>query len=157
MQALPLITITDTRCNNEPTCSVLQAQNNEHHCAMNTTIPRSLLLLATVFTLGYTRAAEPVRMKAAFTKKSALDRALDRALNATLSYPLLEKVDMSGQVHVSFVINKEGRIEVIESSSSNEKLQAFVLRKLARIDIGENPNGSWKTTHMVFNFHPEKS
>ena len=122
---------------------------------MRTVITRSLFLLATVFTLGYTRAAEPVRINA-MSKKTALERNLDRALNNTLAYPLLAKDDMTGEVYVSFVINKEGRIEVIDSSSPNEKLKAYVLRKLARIDIGDNPDGSWKTTHMVFNFRPEK-
>jgi len=46
---------------------------------------------------------------------------------------------------------------VIDCRSANERLKDYVLRKLARIDIGDNPDGSWKTTHMVFNFHPEKS
>lgn len=124
---------------------------------MKTTISRSLLLLATVFTLGYTNAAEPVRLKTALSKKSALERSLDRALSNTLSFPLMEKADMTGEVHVSFVINTEGRIQVIECNSANADLKAYVLRKLARIDIGENPDGSWKTTHMVFNFHPEKA
>ena len=64
---------------------------------------------------------------------------------------------MSGEVYVSFVIDKEGRIEVLECSSPNAQLKAYVLRKLARIDIGDNPEGSWKTTHMLFNFHPEHS
>lgn len=122
---------------------------------MRTVISRSLILLATVFTFGYTRAAEPVRM--GLTKKSSLERTLDRALNNTLAYPLLSKENMNGEVFVSFVINKEGRIEVIEASSANEQLKAYVLRKLARIDIGDNPDGSWKTTRMVFNFRPEKA
>jgi len=124
--------------------------------AMKTMISRSLLLLATVFTLGYTNAAEPVRMNA-HTKKSTLERSLDRALSNNLAYPLLAKGDMNGEVYVSFVINKEGRVEVIECSSANAKLKDYVLRKLARIDIGDNPDGSWKTTHMVFNFRPEKA
>lgn len=122
---------------------------------MRTVISRSLFLLATVFTLGYARAAEPVRMKP-LTKRSTLERTLDRALSNTLAYPLLAKDDMTGEVYVSFVINKEGRIEVIDASSPNEELKAYVLRKLARIDIGDNPDGSWKTTHMIFNFRPEK-
>lgn len=122
---------------------------------MRTLISRSLFLLATVFTLGYARAAEPVRMKP-LTKKSTLERNLDRALSNTLAYPLLAKNDMTGEVYVSFVINKEGRIEVIDASSPNEELKAYVLGKLARIDIGDNPDGSWKTTHMVFNFRPER-
>lgn len=130
-------------------------KDHQHHNVMKT-ISRSLLLLATVFTLGYARAAEPLRIGGDAAKRSALERSLDRALSNNLSYPLLEKADMTGEVYVSFVIDKEGRIEVLECSSPNAELKAYVLRKLARIDIGENPEGSWKTTHMLFNFHNEK-
>ena len=122
---------------------------------MKTTISRTLLLFATVFTFGYTRAAEPLRLPA--DKHNTLQRTLDRALNKNLAFPLLESGDMTGEVYVSFVIDKEGRIEVKECSSPNERLKAYVLRKLSRIDIGENPEGSWKTTHMLFNFRPEKA
>lgn len=130
-------------------------KDHQHHNVMKT-ISRSLLLLATVFTLGYARAAEPLRIGGDAAKRSALERSLDRALSNNLSYPLLEKADMTGEVYVSFVIDKEGRIEVLECSSPNAELKAYVLRKLARIDVGENPEGSWKTTHMLFNFHNEK-
>lgn len=130
-------------------------KDHQHHNVMKT-ISRSLLLLATVFTLGYARAAEPLRIGGDAAKRSALERSLDRALSNNLSYPLLEKADMTGEVYVSFVIDKEGRVEVLECSSPNAELKAYVLRKLARIDIGENPEGSWKTTHMLFNFHNEK-
>ncbi|HRH69379.1 MAG: hypothetical protein JNL43_13820 [Flavobacteriales bacterium] len=123
---------------------------------MKTIISRSLLLLATVFTFGYVRAAEPLRIGGVTAKRSALERSLDRALSNNLSYPLLAKKDMTGEVYVSFVIDKEGKIEVLECSSENAELKAYVLRKLARIDIGENPEGSWKTTHMLFNFHNER-
>ena len=82
---------------------------------------------------------------------------MDRALNRELSFPVLAKGDMTGKVHVSFVIDKEGKIEVITCNSDNEQLKAYVLRKLARIDVGENPDGIWKTTHMVVDFHPENS
>ncbi len=123
---------------------------------MKTIISRSLLLLATVFTFGYARAAEPLRIGSNTAKRSALERSLDRALNNNLSFPLLAKSDMTGEVYVSFVIDKEGKIEVLECSSPNQELKAYVLRKLSRIDIGENPEGSWKTTHMLFNFHSER-
>lgn len=117
---------------------------------------RLTLVFASVFTLGYARAAEPVRMDAP-AKRTATERSLERALNRHLSFPLLEQGDMTGKVYVSFVIDKEGKIEVIACNSNNEQLKAYVLRKLARIDVGENPNGIWKTTHMVVDFHPEKS
>ena len=123
---------------------------------MNTKISRTLLLLATVFTLGYARAAEPFR-KPNNAKRTTMERTLERALNHNLSYPLFEKADMNGEVTVSFVIDKEGKVVVLDSRSDNEKLMAYVLSKLSHIDIGENPEGSWRTTYIRFRFHPEKS
>lgn len=88
---------------------------------------------------------------------SSLEHDLDRALNRYLIYPLAAQGDMNGEVTVSFVIDKEGKVVVLESHSANERLKTYVLRKLARICIGENPEGSWKTTYIRFNFHPEKA
>lgn len=151
MALQPLITIVHVGCNQGRHNAVLWSNTT----AMEPKITRALLLFATVFTFGYTRAAEPLRMPA--DKHSVLQRNLDRALSKNLAFPLLEKGDMTGEVYVSFVIDKEGRIEVKECSSANERLKAYVLRKLSRIDIGDNPDGSWKTTHMLFNFRPEKA
>jgi hypothetical protein len=123
---------------------------------MKTMITRSLLLAATVFTMGTTQAAEPVRMDAT-TKRSSLERSLDRALNRYLTFPLTERTDMTGEVYVSFVVDKEGRVEVLDCSSTNPLLKDYVMRKLARIDIGDNPEGMWKTTHMRISFRPERT
>lgn len=124
---------------------------------MKTTIARALLVFASVLTLNYARAAEPLTMNAPAAERTAMERSLDRALSKHLAFPVLAKEDMTGDVLVSFVIDKEGRIEVIACTSENESLKDYVLRKLARIDIGENPEGIWKTTHMRISFHPEKS
>lgn len=121
---------------------------------MKTRLTRLVLVFASVLTIGYARAAEPVRMN---DSRTAMERSLERALNRELSFPLLAKGDMTGKVYVSFVIDKEGKVEVVSCASTNDRLQAYVLRKLARVDIGSNPDGMWKTTHMVFDFHPEKS
>lgn len=122
---------------------------------MKTIITRSTLLIAALFTFALAQAAEPVRMKTT-AKPGTLERNLDRALNRHLSFPLTAKGDMTGEVYVSFVIDKEGRVEVLECNSANEQLKAYVLRKLARIDVGENPDGIWKTTHMRISFKPER-
>lgn len=122
---------------------------------MKARIARIALVLASVLTLGYTRAADPVRIGTPVAKRSTIERNLDRALNRELTFPLLAKGDMTGKVYVSFVIDKEGKIEVISCDSDNEQLKAYVLRKLARIDVGENPDGIWKTTHLVIDFHKE--
>lgn len=124
---------------------------------MRTPIAKTaLLLLATVFTFGYTRAAEPVRTIS--RNSDALERAVEHALNKHVVFPVLErKHDMTGEVFVSFVVNKEGRLEVLESFSQNEPLRQYVLGKLAKIDIGENPDGIWRTSRVHFVFRPEKA
>lgn len=126
---------------------------------MKTTVTRTLLLLATVFTLGYARATEPpaTPVKHNLAKRTALERSLDHALNRHLAYPVLAKENMNGEVLVGFVINKEGKVEVLSCSSENAALKEYVLRKLARIDIGDNPEGFWKTTYLRISFRPEKA
>ncbi len=124
---------------------------------MNTNfITRSALLLATVCTLGLAQAAEPVRMESG-SNRTTLERNLERALNRHMTFPAVEKTDMTGDVYVSFVIDKEGRVEVIDCNATNERLKEHVLNKLARIDIGDNPDGFWRTTHMRISFRPERT
>jgi outer membrane biosynthesis protein TonB len=124
---------------------------------MKAIISRTALLLATALVLGTVQAAEPLRKESPTTvKRSAMERTLDRALSRHLAFPLAEKAGMHGDVYISFVIDQEGKIEVLDCSSTNETLKAYVLRKLALIDIGDNPDGVWRTTHMRIAFKPEK-
>jgi hypothetical protein len=123
--------------------------------AMKNRVSRLLVVIATVFTFGYARAAEPIRVSDNRTAVN-LERALDRALNRHLAFPIMEKGDMTGKVQVSFNIDKEGKVQVLSCTSENERLRAYVLRKLARIEVGANPEGIWKTTHMIIDFHPER-
>lgn len=117
---------------------------------------RTALAFATVFTMGYARAAEPPAADAPAASAS-LERALDKELSKHLSFPLLRNTDMTGDVYVSFVVNKEGKLEVISATSTNDELCAYVLRKLALVDIGENPTGTWRTEHVRFTFGAEGS
>lgn len=123
---------------------------------MKTFITRISLLIATAFIFGYAQAAEPVRLDGAASKRTTLERILDRELNRHLSFPLAEKGDMTGEVYVSFVVDKEGGLQVLECTSTNVRLKDHVLRKLGRINVGPNPEGIWKTTHLRINFRPEK-
>lgn len=125
---------------------------------MKTLTMRSLLLmLATVFTFGYTRAAEPVRL-AGKAPRTALERNLFRALDRHVIYPVADtKGELHGEVTVSFVVDRDGRLEVLECNSTNERLRSYVLERLARIDVGDNPEGIWKTSHIRFVFKPEKN
>ena len=128
---------------------------------MNTRSTRLLLFLASVLTLGYTRAAGPANTASAAPAVAGLsatmERALDHRLSKYLPFPLLAKEHMLGEVFVSFVIDKEGKVEVVHCSSDNEALEAYVLRKLSRVDIGDNPEGMWKTTHLCITFRSQKA
>ena len=115
---------------------------------------RTTLVFATVFTMGYARAAEPPAT-GPLAPNASMERALDKQLSKHLSYPLLRDNDMTGEVYVSFVVNKEGKVEVISATSSNDELCTYVLRKLALVDIGENPAGTWKIEHVLFTFGAE--
>lgn len=87
---------------------------------------------------------------------AALQRSLDHQLNKHVTFPLLDRThDMTGTVEVSFVINTEGKVEVLAYSSDNLELQAYVLKKLGKVDIGTNPSGTWRTSHIRFVFRPE--
>ncbi|HOP42716.1 MAG: hypothetical protein R2810_02790 [Flavobacteriales bacterium] len=130
---------------------------DQHTTDMERKIIRSLFLLATVFTMGYTRAAEPFRLGKA-NNENKIERSLERELNRHVIFPVMEeKKDMTGEVFVSFVVNTEGKLVVIDCNSANQELRNYVLRRLERVDIGDNPNGVWKTTRMRFVFRPERA
>ena len=121
---------------------------------MKTSATHLAIALATVFTLGSARAAEPV--PPATAPSPAMERELEHQINKFVTYPLLDRAHhMDGQVLVSFVIDTEGKVKVISARSANTALCEYVLRMLAKVDIGDNPDGLWKTTHMRFDFRPE--
>jgi len=131
-----------------------QKPNQRRH-AMKTSATRHAIVLATVFTLGSVQGAEPV-VPATAASPADMQRELDRQINKYVTYPLLDRVHhMDGEVLVSFVIDTEGRVKVIHARSQNTALCEYVLRMLAKVDIGSNPDGLWKTEHMRFNFRPE--
>lgn len=122
---------------------------------MKTSATRLAIAIATVFTLGSARAAEPV-VAAPVSSPDNLERELQRQIDKYVTYPILERVHhMDGEVLVSFVIDTEGKVKVINARSQNTALCEYVLRMLAKVDVGSNPDGMWRTTHMRFNFRPE--
>lgn len=82
---------------------------------------------------------------------------MERRINKYVTYPLMERAHgMDGEARVSFVIDSGGKVKVINARSANTALCEYVLRMLAKVDIGDNPDGLWKTTHMRFDFRPEE-
>ncbi len=123
---------------------------------MKTFILRSAILLTTAVAFGNAQATEPI-VKAHTNNPLALERALQHQIDRYVVYPVMDRTGaMDGDVAVSFVIDTEGRVNVVRAESPNPALQEYVLQKLAKVDVGSNPDGVWKTTHMCFRFHPEK-
>lgn len=132
---------------------------------MKVSTTRLAIILATAFTLGYAHASGPATITltgcdgsgaAPAAVPADLERELDRQINKYVIYPLLERTHrMDGEVLVSFVIDTRGKVNVINARSANTALCEYVLRMLAKVDIGDNPDGLWKTTHMRFRFRPE--
>lgn len=116
---------------------------------------RIALMLAAVLTFSAIQAAppaDPLRVEVLSKQERELQTQIDRFV----TYPLLErKPNMDGNVEVSFVINTAGKVEVISAVSGNDDLLAYVLRKLGKVDIGDNPSGTWKIEHVRFVFRPE--
>ncbi len=122
---------------------------------MKTTILRTALMFAATATFLFSTAAEPATPLRS-TSPKALERELDRQIDKYVTYPLLQRSQrMDGEVLVSFVINAEGKVKVISARSKNNELCEYVISMLNKIDIGDNPDGTWKTTHMRFKFRPE--
>lgn len=111
-----------------------------------------LVAASSLFTATASEPATPLRT----ASMTMLERELDRQIDRLVTYPLLQGNNrMDGDVLVSFVIDAEGKVNVTSAQSTNPELQAYVLRRLAKIDIGSNPEGTWKTTYMRFKFRPE--
>ncbi len=122
---------------------------------MKTTILRTSLMFAATSTFLFSTAAEPATPLRS-TSPKAMERELDRQIDKYVTYPLLQRSQrMDGEVLVSFVINAEGKVKVISARSKNNELCEYVIRMLNKIDIGDNPDGTWKTTHVRFKFRPE--
>ena len=122
---------------------------------MKTLIARYAFAIATVFAVANARAAEPVAPKAT-SNSTIMERELQRQIDKYVSYPLMAHTgSMDGAVVVSFVIDAEGQVNVIGAESTSNELRDYVLSKLAKVDIGCNPDGFWKTTYMKFVFRPE--
>lgn len=116
---------------------------------------RTALILATTAVTMTSFAGEPATPLPDAAIKS-MERELSRQVNKHVTYPIFDRGHhMDGEVSVTFVIDIEGKVQVISANSKNQALCEYVLSKLAKVDIGDNPNGLWRTTHMRFVFHPE--
>ena len=118
---------------------------------MNTFILRSVIAAAASIILGTSQAATPP----AATASTSMERKLDRQLNKHIAFPLNGGERMDGAVLVSFVVDIEGRLKIVDAEATNPELRDYVLRQLEKVDIGDNPSGTWKIERRRFVFRPE--
>ena len=123
---------------------------------MNTFLLRATIASLPLFAFDPTSASGPVA-KRITPNSPAMERTLQHRIDKLVTYPLRAAAGtMDGEVVVSFVIDTEGKVNVLRAESNNEALEVYVLEQLAKVDIGSNPAGTWKTTHLRFRFMPEK-
>ncbi len=116
---------------------------------------RSAIAIVTVFAAVGVRATEPVAPMTT-SNSTVMERELQRQIDKYVSYPLMSRSsNMDGAVVVSFVIDTEGQVKVIGADGTSDELRDYVLGKLAKVDVGSNPDGLWRTTYMKFVFRPE--
>lgn len=114
------------------------------------------ILLPIAALLSLATLAAPGNEGPATGSSIALERSLEHQLNKHVTFPITaHDNELMGAVEVSFVINKEGKVEVLSAWSENDRLRDYVLAKLRKVDIGDNPSGTWRTSHMRFVFRPE--
>ena len=118
---------------------------------MNTFILRSAIVAATSLIMGSSQASTPP----AATASTSMERKLDHQLNKHIAFPLNGGERMDGVVVVSFVVDIEGRLKIVEAETTNPELRDYVLRQLEKVDIGDNPSGTWKIERRRFVFRPE--
>lgn len=133
---------------------------------MSTAARLFTIALTTALTFNQLRAAVPFRPEgntdgpsaslSASANSAALEHELKKQIDRYVIYPVMGvNADLFGDVVVSFVINTEGRVQVVDATSSNEALTRYVLTKLRKVDIGSNPGGVWKTSYVRFRFRPQ--
>ncbi len=89
-------------------------------------------------------------------KTEMLKKELNRELSQNVVFPLQErKYDMHGTVLATFVVDNEGRLEVLELKSTNTELAKYVREKLAKVDLEDNNGGIWRKTTVKFVFRDE--
>jgi len=109
----------------------------------------SLLLSLTGFASHATNVADG-------TDPTSISKALKQQLNKHMVSPVFHDHDMTGTVQADFVLDKNGKVKIINLESQNNALKAYVERKLLKIKVSGNTDGFWKTTSLSFVFRKER-
>ena len=85
-----------------------------------------------------------------------LELELDKQIDRYVTYPYVQREALYGAVVVTYVVDAEGKLRVMTSEATDQRLLDHVLAKLERIDVGENPSGLWTKTTARFVFMPQQ-
>ena len=85
-----------------------------------------------------------------------LERELDKQIDRFVTYPYLQHEALFGAVLVTYVVDTQGKLKIMKSEATDQRLLHHVLAKLERVDVGENPSGLWTKTTARFVFAPQR-
>ena len=115
--------------------------------------------LAIVFTMNSAKAGgnETIVASGANTAKTEmLKKELNRELSRNVVFPYQEREqDMHGTVLATFVVDNQGKLEILDMKSTNPALTDYVEEKLQKVDLEDNNGGIWRKTTVRFVFKKE--
>ena len=115
--------------------------------------------LAIVFTMNSAKAEGNVTMEASgksAAKVEMLKKELNRELSRNVVFPYQEREqDMHGTVLATFVVDNDGKLEILDMKSTNPALTDYVEEKLGKVDLEDNNGGIWRKTTVRFVFRKE--
>jgi hypothetical protein len=77
---------------------------------------------------------------------------LKKLVDKHMVYPVFQKENMEGTVEVSFRINKEGKLNILNIKASNPELVDYVVKKLKKIQLDQNDESIGQTIKYRFVF-----
>lgn len=98
------------------------------------------------------QAADPIK------STSVVSKELQKELNRHLVAPaFVDNDEMLGEVTASFVVDRNGELEILQVYSENTDLKAYVMKKLQKVKVQKNDDGFWKTTTIKFVFKDQEN
>lgn len=116
--------------------------------------------MAIVFTMNSAKAGgdelTPKTTNSTAVKLEMLKKELNKELSQNVVFPYLERDhDMYGTAVATFVVDNEGKLEILDIKSTNEHLVGYVRSKLQKVDLDDNNDGIWRKTTVKFVFKKE--
>lgn len=115
--------------------------------------------LAIVFTMNSAKAEGDKLLSTSKSNANEIEmlkKELNRELSKNMVFPYLEReLDMHGTVIATFVVDREGKLEVLDLKSTNPNLIDYVRGKLAKVDLKDGNDGIWRKTSVRFVFKKE--